>query len=57
MAIGFSLNDRVSFSMQVIGGHVGETKNDEADLVDSSGLDIVSLRFAVTVLGRPKIGM
>jgi hypothetical protein len=57
MGIGFSLNDRVSFSMQVIGGHVGETKNDEADLVDSSGLDTVSLRFAVTVLGRPKIGM
>ncbi len=45
--MGFSLNDRVSFKMQVGGAAVGRAKLDGREIAGSS-LDIISLLFAVT---------
>jgi hypothetical protein len=47
---GFSLNDRVSFNMQVLGDFVDRAEVDEATLADNSSLEIISLQFAVTIL-------
>jgi hypothetical protein len=47
LGMGFSLNDRVSFKMQVGGAAVGRAKLDGREIPGSS-LDIISLLFAVT---------
>ena len=44
---GFSLNDRVSFTMSLDGAVVGRLEVDGRDIPDSS-LDILSLQFSVT---------
>lgn len=49
LGIGYSLNDRVSFNMEVIGtGVTGTDANDET--LESSSLEVISLQFGVTVL-------
>jgi hypothetical protein len=50
MGMGFSLNDRVSYNMQVIGAFVDRPDVDETTLGGPSTLELVSLQFAVTVL-------
>jgi hypothetical protein len=45
--MGFSLNDRVNFKMQVEGAAVGQVKLDGQEISGSS-LNIISLLFAVT---------
>jgi Putative MetA-pathway of phenol degradation len=45
--MGFSLNDRVSFKMQVVGAAVGRAEVNGQEIAGSS-LDIISLLFAVT---------
>jgi hypothetical protein len=50
MGMGFSLNDRVSYNMQVIGAFVDRPDVDETTLGDPSTLELVSLQLAVTVL-------
>ena len=50
MGMGFSLNDRVSFNMQVLGAYVEGSTIDATTLGDDSSLEIISLQFAVTVL-------
>jgi hypothetical protein len=49
MGMGFSLNDRVSFNMQVLGTYVEPVELNGAKITDSS-LNIISLQFGVTVL-------
>jgi hypothetical protein len=52
LGMGYSLNDRVSFNMQVIGAHVGKTKLKTAGdgVTRTSALEVISLQFGVTVL-------
>jgi hypothetical protein len=50
LGTGFSLNDRVSFNMQVLGAFVDRSNVDETRLGDDATLEIVSLQFAVTIL-------
>jgi hypothetical protein len=50
LGMGFSLNDRVSYNMQVLGAFVDRPAIDETALGGDSGLEIISLQFAVTVL-------
>ncbi len=50
LGMGFSLNDRVSYNMQVLGAFVDRPDSDETALGGDSGLEIISLQFAVTVL-------
>jgi len=55
LGTGFSLNDRVSFNMQVLGAfvdrsEVDRSEVDEATLSDNSTLEIISMQFAVTIL-------
>jgi hypothetical protein len=45
--MGYSLNDRVSFSMRVGGAYVGQAKQN-GKAIPRSSLDIVSLQFNVT---------
>jgi Putative MetA-pathway of phenol degradation len=47
LGMGFSLNDRVSFSMRVDGAVVGRVETD-GDEIPGSSLDILNLQFAVT---------
>jgi hypothetical protein len=47
LGMGFSLNERVSFKMQVGGAVVGRTELNGRDIPGSS-LDIISLLFGVT---------
>jgi Putative MetA-pathway of phenol degradation len=47
LGMGFSLNDRVSFSMRLDGAAVGRFEVDGSEIPGSS-LDILSLQFAVT---------
>jgi len=49
IGMGFSLNDRVSFNMQVLGAYV-ERLELNGDKIASSSLNIISLQFGVTVL-------
>jgi hypothetical protein len=49
LGIGYSLNDRVSVSTQLIGAVVGHTELDGATL-RRSHLDVISLQFGVTAL-------
>jgi hypothetical protein len=49
LGIGYSLNERVSLSTQLIGAVVGHTELDGATL-RRSNLDIISLQFGVTAL-------
>jgi hypothetical protein len=50
LGMGFSLNDRVSYNMQVIGAFVDRPDVDETTLGGASTLELVSLQFAVTIL-------
>jgi Putative MetA-pathway of phenol degradation len=47
LGMGFSLNDRVSFSMRVDGAVVGRLETD-GDEIPGSSLDIMNLQFLVT---------
>ena len=47
LGMGFSLNDRVSFSMRTAGAVVGRLKENGTEITGSS-LDILNLEFAVT---------
>ena len=47
--MGFSLNDRVSLNMQVIGAYNGDVEIGGRDIDDSS-LETISFQFGVTVL-------
>jgi Putative MetA-pathway of phenol degradation len=49
LGVGYSLNDRVSLSTQLIGAVVGHTEQD-GTTVRRSDLDIISLQFSVTTL-------
>jgi hypothetical protein len=49
IGMGFSLNDRVSFNMQVLGAYV-ERLELNGDKIAGSSLNIISLQFGVTVL-------
>ena len=50
LGMGFSLNDHVSYNMQVLGAFVDRPDIDETTSGNDSGLEIISLQFAVTVL-------
>jgi hypothetical protein len=47
LGMGFSLNDRVSYSMRVVGAAVGRFQADGGDIPGSS-LDIMNLQFSAT---------
>jgi hypothetical protein len=49
LGVGYSLNDRVSLSTQLVGAVVGHTEQD-GRTVRRSDLDIISLQFGVTTL-------
>jgi hypothetical protein len=52
--IGYSLNDRVSFNMQVVGAFVRDaTLNNRT--VNDSNLELVSMQFGVTVLATKRL--
>jgi hypothetical protein len=52
--VGYSLNDRVSFNMQVVGAYVQDANLDNHKVSDSS-LEILSLQFGVTVLATKRL--
>jgi hypothetical protein len=54
LGIGYSLNDRVSLSTQLIGAVIGHTELDDTT-VRRSDLDILSLQLGVTVLVTRKL--
>ena len=54
LGMGFSLNDRVAFNMQVVGALVGKTRL-QGQVIDGSSLEIVNLLFSTTVLVTKKL--
>jgi hypothetical protein len=52
--MGFSLNDRVAFNMQVAGAFVGKTKL-QSQVIEGSSLEIASLLFSATILITKKL--
>jgi hypothetical protein len=52
--MGFALNDRVAFNMQLIGSLIGKTKI-QGQTVDGSSLEIASLQFSTTILVTRKL--
>ena len=52
--MGFSLNDRVAFNMQVAGAFVGKTKL-QGQVIEGSSLEIASLLFSTTILITKKL--
>jgi Putative MetA-pathway of phenol degradation len=54
VGMGFSLNDRVAFNMQVAGAFVGKTKV-QGQVIEGSSLEIASLLFSTTILITKKL--
>jgi hypothetical protein len=50
LGIGYSLNDRVSLSTQLIGAVIGHSSGDDDTTVRRSNLNILSLQLSVTAL-------
>jgi hypothetical protein len=57
MGMGFSLNDRVSYSMLVGGAFVDRPDVDETTSANNSTLELVSLQLSVTVLVSRRLFM
>lgn len=54
LGMGFSLNDRVAFNMQLVGAVVGRTQL-RGQVIDGSSLEIVNLLFSTTILATKKL--
>jgi hypothetical protein len=54
LGMGFSLNDRVAFNMQVVGALVGQTQL-RGQVLDGSSLEIMNLLFSTTILATKKL--
>ena len=54
LGMGFSLNDRVAFNMQLVGALVGQTQL-RGQVIDGSSLEIVNLLFSTTILATKKL--
>ena len=54
VGMGFSLNDRVAFNMQVAGAFVGNTKL-QGQVIEGSSLELASLLFSTTILITRKL--
>jgi hypothetical protein len=52
--MGFALNDRVAFNMQLIGSYIGRSKI-QGQTIDGSSLEIASLQFSSTILITRKL--
>lgn len=54
LGMGFSLNDRVAFNMQLTGAVVGRTQL-RGQVIDGSSLEIANLLFSTTILATKKL--
>lgn len=54
LGMGFALNDRVAFNMQLVGTLVGQTQL-QGQAIDGSSLEIMNLLFSSTILATSKL--